>query len=593
MTTGDHIPATDRYVDWRELASGGTATVYRVTDTRLKRDVAVKLLNLGAMRSEKLRRRMIDGLSTDVNAARELYSPSICPTYDIFEENGRIGLVMELIEGIELSKWLRERRDRRYHTSDERLLLLRAITEALALAHTRIVHRDLKPANIMLRNGDITRPVIMDLGFAVLGTRADPGDPGGLTPDYAAPEQLENPEAVDQRADLWALGVMAYEFFAGGIPDCALSNTSAADFQARKAVRVPWERMAPPSARNPRVPPALDNLIGRLLTYDVEERVRTAREVLDALDHITLNPLGTGGSSGNGERRDRAIPIPGGNYIFGSARGGRSRTNERPHRHVTLSPFVIDRHPVTVAEYRAFAEINGRPVPEPNGTTRASREDHPVVGVTRDEATAFARWVGGRLPTEAQWECAARGGIELAAFPWGDTPEPDALRANIGGVRNDTSPIGSHPGGASGYGVEDMCGNVREWCLDPYDESLFDNLAHDTLDPIGRGKGDSFTVRGGGFESLRSSGRCAFRDGLPGDERRRDVGFRVSYDPVPSRSSTSEHSRRHVVTVTEAPDRDPTTIPLPDTTPETRSDQTVVNAPLDRGFGPNDPTEVM
>ncbi|HRJ60198.1 MAG TPA: SUMF1/EgtB/PvdO family nonheme iron enzyme, partial [Azospirillaceae bacterium] len=145
-----------------------------------------------------------------------------------------------------------------------------------------------------------------------------------------------------------------------------------------------------------------------------------------------------------------------------------------------------------------------------------------------DEAAAYAAWVGGALPTEAQWECAARGGGEYALYPWGDDP-PTPLQANIDDPSGGLSPVGSCPTGASGYGVEDMCGNVREWCRDVYDPEFYAGLRQGDVDPCNQRPGPLRALRGGSFESLVSMGRCAYRDGLAQGERRRDVGFRVAY----------------------------------------------------------------
>lgn len=518
-----------RYVDWRQVGEGGFARVFKVFDTRLNQHAAIKLLKLDAMRNADMRRRMEDGLANDVLAARSLYSKSICPTYDLYDGPEGVGLVMEFIDGIELRKWLNDRKDDRFSRTPECLEVLRSVTAALVEAHAKIIHRDLKPENIMLRGGDIRAPVIMDLGFAVLGSRAGTGGLAGLTPRYAAPEQLERPDMVDHRADLWALGVMAYEFFAGAIPGCALSNTSQQDWSQRKAVRVPWEQMEPPSRRNYRVSPALDRLIRGLLAFDPDDRIASARDVLERLQSITLSDADDMRvRTGTSQRRAAAVAVPGGEYILGSPRGMKTPDNERPGRTVMLSPFLIDRYPVTQEDYKAFAEDTGRRMPGGEHAGEGPQARLPVVQVSYDEAAAFAAWAGGALPTEAQWECAARGGTEYALYPWGDEP-PNSLQANIDDPGGGLSPVGACPSGASRYGVEDMCGNVREWCRDVYDPEFYQSLKNGAVDPVNLRQGPLRALRGGSFESLISMGRCAYRDGLAQEERRRDVGFRVAY----------------------------------------------------------------
>jgi len=141
-----------------------------------------------------------------------------------------------------------------------------------------------------------------------------------------------------------------------------------------------------------------------------------------------------------------------------------------PSRKVVVKGFYIDRCEVTNAEYKAFIEAtkHAPPAASPDWKGRQVRkglERHPVVGVTYEDAVAFAKWKGKRLPTEEEWEKAARGpGGRL--FPWGDEFFPD--RANIKAEKAATRPVGSYPHGASVYGCLDLCGNVMEWTASPY-----------------------------------------------------------------------------------------------------------------------------
>jgi formylglycine-generating enzyme required for sulfatase activity len=142
---------------------------------------------------------------------------------------------------------------------------------------------------------------------------------------------------------------------------------------------------------------------------------------------------------------------------------------EVPQRHVFLPAYAIQKYPVTNAEFALFCAATGYPprVHWPGGIPPEDLLDHPVTWVNRADAQAYADWVGLRLPTEAEWEKAARG-VYGRRFPWGKVFDPLACQWNsdpsTGGPG--TAPVTAHPSGASPYGVEDMAGNVGEWCAD-------------------------------------------------------------------------------------------------------------------------------
>ncbi|MGQ9733062.1 MAG: formylglycine-generating enzyme family protein [Candidatus Zipacnadales bacterium] len=143
---------------------------------------------------------------------------------------------------------------------------------------------------------------------------------------------------------------------------------------------------------------------------------------------------------------------------------------ELPQRKLDVPAFAIDKYPVTNAQYAEFCAATGYRAPTywHGDKPPAHLFDHPVVAVNRADAIAYCRWAGKRLPTEIEWEKAARG-EEGLVFPWGNEFDPNACQWNPqrlgGGLR--TAPVDSHPRGASPYGVMDMVGNVAEWCADP------------------------------------------------------------------------------------------------------------------------------
>jgi formylglycine-generating enzyme required for sulfatase activity len=231
------------------------------------------------------------------------------------------------------------------------------------------------------------------------------------------------------------------------------------------------------------------------------------------------------------------VYVPGGGFEMGSMKGD---DNERPVHTVSLDGFWIDKHEVTNAQFAAFLNEKGNQ--EEGGVTwldiedddclieksgeefrsKSGYADHPVVKVSWYGAKAYAEWVGGRLPSEAEWEYAARG-AEGSVYPWGDD-EPTCDLAQYSGCSEDTVPVGSFPDGASWCGALDMAGNVWEWT-----RSLYRDYPYDSDD--GREDleaGGSRVLRGGAFYSFTRNVRCAVRNlGYSPSVRGRDFGFRV------------------------------------------------------------------
>jgi formylglycine-generating enzyme required for sulfatase activity len=224
-------------------------------------------------------------------------------------------------------------------------------------------------------------------------------------------------------------------------------------------------------------------------------------------------------------RRDGAVmvKIPEGEFHMGNL-----DTEGRPLPHtVYVSTFLFDKMPVTWGQYEKFLEATGWPLP-PHEPYWGIHHDQPAVFVTWEESRAYCEWVGGRLPTEAEREKAARGTDERK-YPWGDEePNPTlaTFRRNWGSEAS--TPVGSHPAGASPYGLLDTGGNVWEWCEDWWDADYF--KVSPKKDPRGPATGRAHVVKGGSWDSrpsvlsasARNFGYIGYREG--------DFGFRCAAD---------------------------------------------------------------
>jgi formylglycine-generating enzyme required for sulfatase activity len=192
---------------------------------------------------------------------------------------------------------------------------------------------------------------------------------------------------------------------------------------------------------------------------------------------------------------------------------------------VYLDAFYIDRTEVTNAQYRACVEAGACSQPHDTGWYNdPNRAEHPVVYVDWNQANAYCRWAGKRLPTEAEWEKAARG-TDGRTYPWGNS-DPDCNKANYGDCVGDKTAVGSYPAGASPYGALGMAGNVCEWVADWYDLGYYSQSP--TRNPPGPDSGEERGLRGGSWVFLPGLCRNAVRGWAAPDDQHDVVGFRCA-----------------------------------------------------------------
>jgi formylglycine-generating enzyme required for sulfatase activity len=369
------------------------------------------------------------------------------------------------------------------------------------------------------------------------------------TPAYLSPEQVTG-EPSDHRADIYALGVMAYEMLAGRAPFTGPTPTAV----LMKRLGGPPEPLR--SIRKD-VPEALEELVDACLATNPDQRIQNAADIARALTghspvsgaHTTsIRPtpagrpatksrtttlalaaaiiaaagigaflLTTSGPMDGSPAATAALPvdsgmvlITAGTYTVGSDTGP---AIVRPARAVRLGAFGIDPREVTVGDFSRYLRIRGLPPP----WTAMPDSALPVTGVLLAEAVNYCMWrhpQGGRLPNEEEWEAAARGSA-ARNFAWGNEWNPHA--ANTGSRRAGPAPVGSHPEGRTPEGVHDLIGNVWEWTSSPY-----------------RPYGDTtptslYVIRGGGFNALDRVSTATFRGGMPAVTPRENLaatGFR-------------------------------------------------------------------
>ncbi|MHC1695699.1 MAG: SUMF1/EgtB/PvdO family nonheme iron enzyme [Eubacteriales bacterium] len=234
------------------------------------------------------------------------------------------------------------------------------------------------------------------------------------------------------------------------------------------------------------------------------------------------------------------VLVPSGEYMMGSDKG---YPEEAPIHKVKVNPFYMDTKPVTNAQYRAFCDETGHGYPaSPNWVDMPDSfrdyPDHPVINIGWGDAMAYAKWAGKRLPTEEEWEWAARGGLDGSLYPWGDE-NVDGSKANFCDKNADfpwfeptcddgwkyTSPVGVYP--PNGYGLFDMAGNVFEWVED-WMWSYADTV-HDT-EAFKDGWGGSRVARGGCWFSIPKDLRVTRRMAVLGGGGNAGVGFRCVMD---------------------------------------------------------------
>ena len=271
---------------------------------------------------------------------------------------------------------------------------------------------------------------------------------------------------------------------------------------------------------------------------------------VEAARQLHRQRSGQGDSSNSASVPTDMVLIPAGDFQMGS-NDSEAFNDEKQVHIVYVDAFYMDIYEVTNTRYKAFVDANPQwqkdniPHKYHNGdylrcwrgnSYPSGKGNHPVVYVSWYAAMAYAQWAGKRLPTEAEWEKAARGGLAGQKYPWGN--DTDTTKANYDKEIGDTTPVGSYA--PNGYGLYDMAGNVWEWCVDAYERNFYARSAR--RNPVADWVGKDFArvqsdtervLRGGSWDIAAPGLRAANRDRFTPADPDADIGFRCARDITP------------------------------------------------------------
>lgn len=524
--------------------------VYQSRDTVLGRTVAVKLLTAQAARDEDTRARFLLEARVSSGIAHE----NIITTYDYGEEDGIPYMVLEYLTGQTLKDALQSGEAMPMR---KRVSIGLQLAKALAHVHTlKLIHRDVKPDNVHLDAQG--RVKLMDFGIVKTGdvNLTQAGYALG-TPHYVAPELVMG-EPVTPLVDVYSFGVLLYELLTG-------KRAIQADTVERIFYQILHEDIPFAPMGEAGVPMELQEIVRGATARNPTLRTQTMEEVSAHLEHwLAANPTqsqpvtGRTGVIGAAPRRVQlsnwwiagaatlAMLLAGGiGFLLMNTQKAEARLDDvlgemafvadGPFLHgpdkqsVSIKGFFIDVSEVTNEDYEAFCRATGRELPP--GYERG-KPGYPVVNVTIDDAKAYAQWAGKRLPTEMEWQKAARG-MDGRLFPWGDLAT--AARANVADNPDDAwqhvVSADAFRGGRSPYLLLQMVGNVREFtdeqtapavtALREYSGKLTPEVTAD--EPW-------FVVKGGSFRSKLAESALPVVEVVPGRYRAPDLGFRCVKD---------------------------------------------------------------
>ncbi|NWF84549.1 MAG: protein kinase [Bryobacteraceae bacterium] len=504
----------DRYEFVGKLGEGGMGVVYRAFDTKLRRSVAVKVIRMDPLGDPSSLSEQRARLEREARAAARLQHPNIVAVFDQGESDGVPFVVMELVENEPLHHLI----DANSLSSADILRVLNQVASALDYAHSKdVIHRDIKPENILIQSNGL--PKITDFGIAKAPLSETTGNltsAGMGTPFYMSPEQLMGGK-VTTSTDQWSLAVTAYQMLAGRRPFDADTVFGLAEQILKAAVPFPIHPRFPisrevfsvlaralskdPALRYPSCTHFVSELSAALAGKENVVRGRRMKQVWlwialaaavlvasvtwlvsrpseifkprpqTVAQTTTTSQPAAPSTPQAGETRSNPIDgltygwVPPGPCWVGCVAGevecgGVAKPMEERH---LAKGFWMGQTEVTVEAFKRYADNQSAAVPPTPGFNPDWQDAaQPIVNVTWEEAAAYCRWAGGRIPTEEEGECAARGGSQeprlgpiesIAVFEGNSGGKPSATRQKV----------------ANAFGLHDLLGNVWEWVGSPSD----------------------------------------------------------------------------------------------------------------------------
>jgi len=478
------------YLILKELGEGMLGKVYLAEHRYLKKLFVLKVLPKALSENSSF----IERFETEVALLGTLDHPNIAKVVNVSSAEGKIFLVTEAC-GIPLTEKGRL-------AEEEIWSIATQIAGALDYAHQEsLAHCGLKLSNILVEEGHKVK--LSDFGLSrIVGTDAvlarTYSEISQAYP-FLAPEQKRQ-NVTGPKTDVYSFGILLYYLLVGVYPEGFFPMPSECNLELKRD----W-----------------DSVIKQCLNVDPEKRPLILSDFFKESTAKTVHiytPQKTEMDEIEPLLTEMAI-IPGGTHLRGSNHGAR---DEMPRHAINLPSFAIDIHPIMNEQFIRFLRAMGTEKDDLNNDMIRLRDSrirknggklsiepgyskHPVVGVTWYGAMAYAKWIGKRLPTEAEWEVAAYGGLEGAQYPTGE--EIERSQANF--FNSDTTAVKSYP--PNGYGLYDVAGNVYEWCMDWYGYLYYETSMQEPDNPQGPAQGVYRVLRGGCWKSLKEDMRCSHR----------------------------------------------------------------------------------